>query len=124
MNWEDILLREPVNRTASLVVNQCGCDSAEDLADLCEQRIAARRQLALMQKYKSGGRYRKALLKELTATVKDLNQRLKPLDRHAPRTPKTKSEAFMSAARLVLSDDEFKEVSKAAKLLSTGEWPQ
>ena len=39
MNFDNILARTPVNKTAKLVINQCGCDSLLQLYGLVDERM-------------------------------------------------------------------------------------
>ena len=107
-----ILTRTPVNKLASVVVNQCGCSDELELNNLIEQRDTLRKNLTLWMRQSGTGRGQKRrcapLIKRGNDEIKHLNRQLKPFDKwHRDNKPKDFEHAFRMLVREVYGKEAF-----------------
>lgn len=115
-----IYAMRPVNKLASVVVNQCGCATRLELNNLIEQRrlLTANATTWMRESSKSNGaKHRnKELIKQANRELIELNKKLKPYDEwHRQNTPKDYNHAFRMEVKRVFGDEIFKHIELQAR---------
>lgn len=115
-----IYAMRPVNKLASVVVNQCGCATQEEFNSLLEQRNQIKRNATIWMRESAISRAlkikNKPLIKGANSELLKLNKMLKPYDEyHRLETPKDYDHAFRLEVKKIFGDDIFKHIELRAK---------
>jgi len=117
---EYLLTRSPVNKLASVVVNQCRCATELELNNLIEQRTLLKANATKWMQESSKGlgakRRNKPLIKQANRELLALNKKLKPYDEwHRKNAPKDYDHAFRMTVKKVFGDEIFKQIELHAR---------
>mgnify|MGYP003439225268 CR=1 FL=1 len=120
---QHLMTRTPVNKMASVMVNQCNCASELELNNLLEQRriVKANATMWMKESAKSNGAKHRVrpLIKQANIELLELNRKLKPYDEwHRSETPKSYDHAFRMEVKRVFGDEIFKQLELRAKATS------
>lgn len=110
----------PVNKLASVVVNQCGCSDELQLNSLIEQRNQLKANASMWMKESSTSiglkRKNNPLIRAANIELTALNKKLKPYDEwHRSNTPKDYDHAFRMIVKKVFGAEIFNQIEMQAK---------
>lgn len=119
----EILLRNPVNKTAALVLNQSGCEDIESFETLYSERGRLRENLMNLENSCKGSNYNKFYTKEARKSIvnrlKVVNKQLKPFDNWKKKAAEfnSKNDAIVFCMDYMLEESKLNEIKKMATLL-------
>lgn len=110
----------PVNKLASVVVNQCGCATQIEFESLLSQRDQIKANATIWMRQSSESKAfktrNKPLIKAANSELMRLNKILKPYDEHHRKnTPKDFDHAFRMQVLDIFGKDIFKQIELRAE---------
>lgn len=118
--FNDIFTRSPVNKIASVVVNQCGCETELQLNNLLDERAGLKKNVSELIAQGIGKnsqkRINKPLIESASKRLVVLNKKLKAYDRwHRENSPSSHLDAFYMASKNILPKCVFEYIDIHAK---------
>lgn len=118
-----VMNRSPINKMASVILSQCGCEDEYKLNGLMQQRDMLKATATKLMAESSKSNFAKArnrpIIKEVNKNILALNARLRPYDEHHRRqSPKTYEQAFRNEVVRVYGREAFERIDAEARRIS------
>lgn len=117
--FNGVHIRFPINKVASLVVNQCNCTDELQLNSIVEERAFLRERLQALTNAKPKKYGARNEITRIAKEIQKLNQKLKPYDEwHRITVIKTFDEAFRAIVKETFGDDIYRVIVSMAREMS------